>query len=139
MVAWKGATAVVTGAASGIGLALSKAMIARGTRVWMTDINAAGVEKEAKALGANARWAALDVRDAQAVRAVVESAAAENGRLDYVFNNAGIGIGGEAHELTVAAPRWGVLDASVNSTSPKKLSARSPRTPVSSTKLSSIE
>ena len=102
MVVWKGATAVVTGAASGIGLALSKAMIARGARVWLTDVNATGVEKEAKALGSNARWAALDVRDAEAVREVIERAAAENGRLDYVFNNAGIGVGGEAHELTVA-------------------------------------
>ncbi len=94
--------AFVTGAASGIGLALSKAMNARGPTVWMTDVNAAGVEKEAKALGSGARWAALDVRDAAAVRELIERAAKEGGRLDYVFNNAGIGIGGEAHELAAA-------------------------------------
>ena len=42
------------------------------------------------------------MRDADAVRGLIERAAKEGGRLDYVFNNAGIGVGGEAHELTVA-------------------------------------
>jgi NAD(P)-dependent dehydrogenase (short-subunit alcohol dehydrogenase family) len=99
---WQGAVAIVTGAASGIGLALSKAMIARGATVWMTDVNAAGVESAANALGANARWRALDVRDAEAFRELIERVASEHGRVDYLFNNAGIGVGGEAHELTVA-------------------------------------
>ena len=99
---YQGMIAIVTGAASGIGLALSRAMDKRGARVWMADIDGEAVERAARSIGTRARWATLDVRDAAAVRALVESVAAEAGRLDYVFNNAGIGIGGEAHELTVA-------------------------------------
>jgi NAD(P)-dependent dehydrogenase (short-subunit alcohol dehydrogenase family) len=100
--AWNEAGVLVTGAASGIGLALSKAMAMRGATVWMTDIDAPGVEKAAMTIGARARSAPLDVRDADAVRRMVERVVSEHGRIDYVFNNAGIGIGGEAHELTTA-------------------------------------
>jgi NAD(P)-dependent dehydrogenase (short-subunit alcohol dehydrogenase family) len=99
---WNEAVVLVTGAASGIGLALSKAIAKRGATVWMTDVDAAGVERAAKTVGASARWAALDVRDADAVRAMVERVVGEHGRIDYLFNNAGIGLGGEAHELTNA-------------------------------------
>lgn len=100
--AWNDASVLVTGAASGIGLALSKAMAKRGAAVWMTDIDAARVQKAANAIGGKARAAALDVRDAEAVRALVERVVAEHGRIDYLFNNAGIGLGGQALELTNA-------------------------------------
>jgi NAD(P)-dependent dehydrogenase (short-subunit alcohol dehydrogenase family) len=102
MQGWHKTAALVTGAASGIGLALSKAVANRGATVWMTDIDALGVERAAKAVGANAHAAALDVRDAEAVREMVERVVGEHGRIDYLFNNAGIGLGGEAHELTAA-------------------------------------
>lgn len=98
---WDGATVMVTGAASGIGLALSIAMVKRGADVWMTDVNGPGVQQAAEALGPKARWAKLDVRDALAVREVIERIARDRKRLDYLFNNAGIGVGGEAHELAV--------------------------------------
>jgi NAD(P)-dependent dehydrogenase (short-subunit alcohol dehydrogenase family) len=100
--AWSEAGVLVTGAASGIGLALSNAMATRGATVWMTDIDAPGVEKAAKAIGARAHPATLDVRDADEVRRMVERVVSEHGRIDYIFNNAGIGVGGEAHELTAA-------------------------------------
>lgn len=99
---WKGAAVLVTGAASGIGLALSKAAARRGAVVWMTDVDAAGVEEAAQSIGPSARSAALDVRDAHAVSAMVERVVGESGRIDYLFNNAGIGLGGEAHELSNA-------------------------------------
>lgn len=41
----------------------------------------------------------LDVRDAEAVRALVEEIVARHGRLDLMFNNAGIGMGGQTHEI----------------------------------------
>jgi len=96
---WQGATAIVTGAASGIGLNLSRALVRRGARVWMGDIDAAGVEKQAAALGTQARAVQLDVRDAAAVEALVAAVARETGRLDYMFNNAGIGIAGETQDF----------------------------------------
>jgi NAD(P)-dependent dehydrogenase (short-subunit alcohol dehydrogenase family) len=92
---WNGASAIVTGAASGIGLALSEALVARGADVWLADINVAGAQAAAAK-----HVAQLDVRDASSVQALVELVAAEHGSLDYFFNNAGIGLGGEAHELT---------------------------------------
>jgi NAD(P)-dependent dehydrogenase (short-subunit alcohol dehydrogenase family) len=99
---WNGKIAIVTGAASGIGLALSRAMNRRGAIVWMTDIDTAGVEKAAKSLGAAAHAATLDVRDAAAVKALVDRVVAGHGRIDLLFNNAGIGVGGPAEELTNA-------------------------------------
>lgn len=91
--------AVVTGAASGIGLALSGALARRGAEVWMADVNAERVGEAARALGA--RPVALDIRDAPAVREAVERIVRDSGRLDYLFNNAGIGVSGEVHELGV--------------------------------------
>lgn len=109
---WDGANVVVTGAASGIGLALSIAMVKRGADVWLSDVNGPGVEQAAEALGPKARWAKLDVRDALAVRSVIERVARDRGRIDYLFNNAGIGIGGEAHEL--APPHYDrIIDVNI--------------------------
>ena len=99
---WNGATAVVTGGASGIGKALSLAMAERGALVVVTDIDEGGAQAVAAACGPKALARKLDVRDAEAVRKVVEDAARLTGQLDYLFNNAGIGIGGEVQELTVA-------------------------------------
>ncbi|NRF65729.1 SDR family NAD(P)-dependent oxidoreductase [Aquincola sp. S2] len=100
--AFSGRSAIVTGAASGIGLGLARALAARGAKLWLVDIDAAGLERAAQALGSACQAATLDVRDAPALQALIERVAREHGRLDYVFNNAGIGIGGEASELGVA-------------------------------------
>jgi len=96
---WDGKSAVVTGAASGIGLALSKALLDCGVHVWVTDIDAGRMKQAADALGSKAHPLSLDVRDASAVREVIAGVAREFGRLDFLFNNAGIGVAGEVHEL----------------------------------------
>jgi NAD(P)-dependent dehydrogenase (short-subunit alcohol dehydrogenase family) len=98
---WAGKSGIVTGAASGIGLALSKALLARGAHVWMADLDLAAVTRAAVLLGGPVSPVALDVRDAGAVRRVVEAAVSAAGRIDFLFNNAGIGIGGEMHDLAV--------------------------------------
>jgi NAD(P)-dependent dehydrogenase (short-subunit alcohol dehydrogenase family) len=109
---WSGATAVVTGGGSGIGKALSLAMAARGARVVVTDVNEEAARSVAAECGPSAVARRLDVRDADAVRAVIEESAAITGKLDYLFNNAGIGVGGEIQDLSLA--HWDrILDVNV--------------------------
>ena len=100
---WKNATAIITGGGSGIGRALAKVMSARGTRVLVTDINQQTAERVATECGSLASAASLDVRDADGVSAVVEKFARDTGRLDYIFNNAGIGVAGEVDEIPLQA------------------------------------
>jgi len=98
---YEGRTAIVTGAASGIGLALSRALVARGARVWLTDIDRDAVEAAAESIGRGARAARLDVRDAAGFDALAARVVAGSGAIDLLFNNAGIGVAGEMQTLTV--------------------------------------
>lgn len=95
--------AIVTGGASGIGRAIAAALAARGDIVTVADIDVAGAEKVAARLSerAPATAAALDVTDADAVAALYRSVREEHGRLDLVFNNAGIAVGGLTEEMTL--------------------------------------
>src|SRR5258708_35683213 len=98
--------AIVTGGASGIGRAIAASLVTRGDTVLVTDINAAGAAQVAQKLNAvgpgKAFSATLDVTDAAAVAAAYQAFHADHGRLDLVFNNAGIAIGGLAEERTLA-------------------------------------
>src|SRR6266849_7535978 len=98
--------AIVTGAASGIGRALAIALVARGDTVVVADIDGDGAGRVAGELARHGPGAAtpamVDVRDAGAVRALVDQARDTYGRLDLMVNNAGIGVGGEARELVLA-------------------------------------
>ena len=101
-----GRTAVVTGGASGIGAALARALVARGDSVVIADVDVTGATALAEELSrqgpGGARAERLDVRDAEAVRAVVEAAHRRDGRLDLLFNNAGIGLGGAVEDLSLS-------------------------------------
>ena len=98
--------AIITGAASGIGQALASALVTRGDTVVMADIDGDGAERAAGGLSrcgpGAATPAAVDVRDAGAVQALVDQVRGKYGRLDVMVNNAGIGVGGEARELLLA-------------------------------------
>lgn len=89
----EGKIALITGAASGIGLATAERMGAAGATVVIADLDEEGgraaVETVGKS-GARAVFHRLDVRDAQACSAVVETVVERFGRLDVAFNNAGI-------------------------------------------------
>jgi len=102
MTQWNEQVAIVTGAGSGIGQALSREMAARGTIVVACDISAERVEltqKEVEAAGGRIEGIALDVTCADAVAEVVRAAYARHGRIDYIFNNAGIAVGGEVRDV----------------------------------------
>ena len=88
--------AVVTGGASGIGLALTEALAGNGARVTMLDVHSQRIESETKRLrgaGLDVRGKVLDVTDHKALDAAVDEAAREYGRLDVVCANAGIDSG----------------------------------------------
>jgi NAD(P)-dependent dehydrogenase (short-subunit alcohol dehydrogenase family) len=102
MTAWQDKIVFITGGGSGIGRSLATALAQRGAKVTVTDINAEAASQTAQACGGQARALTLDVRDAAAVAAAVDETAEAGGRLDMIFNNAGIGIAGETHELSVS-------------------------------------
>ena len=112
MASWTGSTAFVTGGASGIGRALALALSGRGVHVCVSDLDAAGAARVASECGDRASSVGLDVCDALAVREAIGAFARRTGRLDYVFNNAGIGAAGETEEIPLAA--WHrVIDVNV--------------------------
>jgi NAD(P)-dependent dehydrogenase (short-subunit alcohol dehydrogenase family) len=96
-------TAIVTGAGSGIGAALSRALVTAGAHVVCADLDLPAAEKTVASVTGpgTARAVPLDVTSASDVAALVASVAAERGTLDLMFNNAGISIGGETQELTL--------------------------------------
>ncbi len=96
--------AIVTGGASGIGKALCEDLAGRGATVLVADIDLAGAQAAAAAIagrGGRAFAVHVDVREAGGVQALVDDAVREHGRLDLMFNNAGIGVGGELRDLTL--------------------------------------
>ncbi len=97
--AFHGRTAVVTGGGSGVGAAFTRALTAAGAEVLCADIDLAGAAQVVAGASGPGRATAvrLDVTDADAVEDAVAAFVADHGRLDLVFNNAGIVIAGETH------------------------------------------
>ena len=94
-----GATAIVTGGASGIGRSLAKALVDKGCEVTIADLQgdlARKVAVEISPPNASVHAVELDTRDVNAMERLVQDTVARTGRLDYMFNNAGIGMGGDA-------------------------------------------
>ena len=85
-----GRSAVITGGASGIGAATARRFVGEGARVVIADLLVEQGTRLAGELGDQARFARVDVTDEEDVRAAVELAVGEFGRLDVMFNNAGI-------------------------------------------------
>ncbi|WP_404335202.1 SDR family oxidoreductase [Sphingomonas sp. MMS12-HWE2-04] len=86
----------ITGGASGIGQAVARLFAARGWRVGLADVNAAGLEATRAMLPEGlATTHIMDVRDRDAwLASLTAFTAASGGRLDLLFNNAGIAVGG---------------------------------------------
>jgi len=99
-----GQVAVVTGGASGIGAGTVRRFVAEGARVVVADLQEEAGGALAAELGDATRFIATDVTEEAGIAAAVDLAVAEFGRLDVMFNNAGIvGVIGPIAETTAAA------------------------------------
>jgi short-subunit dehydrogenase len=86
-----GRVAIVTGASSGIGLAVAAQLVALGARVVLVARSKEGLDVAVKGLGADrATSFPLDVTDRKALLALPDAVVAQLGRLDFVVNNAGV-------------------------------------------------
>ncbi|HEX4096655.1 MAG TPA: SDR family NAD(P)-dependent oxidoreductase [Caulobacteraceae bacterium] len=99
-----GKGAVITGAASGIGLALARACAAKGMRLVLSDVEPGPLERAAGELGAKAIPA--DVRDAQSLQALARAAEAHLGQVDLLCANAGVSRMAAIERLTAEDWRW---------------------------------
>ncbi|HXQ14640.1 MAG TPA: SDR family oxidoreductase [Caulobacteraceae bacterium] len=96
--------AIVTGGGMGLGRALCEALAKRGSRVLVADIDAEAAADVAARLveaGGTAKAIHVDISKKADVQRMVDEAVAEFGRLDYMFNNAAIAIGGDTRDLTI--------------------------------------
>jgi len=111
-----GKIALVTGSASGIGQGLAEVLAGQGAKVIATDINLERLEANPRfqdRAGNSVRVERLDVTDYGAFEKMIDDVVSREGRLDYIFNNAGIAIAGDLRDLTIEHWRP-VLDVNLN-------------------------
>ncbi len=110
--------AIVTGGTSGIGYAVAEELLKRGATVWVIGSRQESVNKAKISLAAyrKAKFAAVDVTVADQVKGMIDTCVREDGRLDYLFNNAGIGMTHPSRRLTLEMWKkaidlnlWGVV------------------------------
>lgn len=105
----RGAVAVVTGAASGIGRATALALASRGADLALADRDAPGLEataERARAAGVRVTPHVFDMADAAAVAALPDAVVAEHGRATVLVNNAGVSLVGRFEEVSMDDVRW---------------------------------
>lgn len=113
-----GKICIVTGGTSGIGFAVSEALLNRGAVVFVADISEKSVtaSKERLASFKNARFKVVDVTNYDDVKNLVDDVVNQFGKIDYLFNNAGIGGTYQFEEVTLDTWKkvidvnlWGVI------------------------------
>ena len=97
----EGKTALVTGAASGIGLQTSIRLAEEGARVMMTDINLEEGLQQAEKLGANAAFLKLDITEEEEWISVLDETVKRFGRLDILVNSAGMVLIADVEQITL--------------------------------------
>lgn len=115
-----GKVVVITGAGSGIGRALALNLAAEGARLALSDVDIVGLAetvRQAKALGAEVKDDHLDVTQREAVLAYADAVVAYFGKVNQVYNNAGIAYHGEFEksdfkdfERVMDVDFWGVVN-----------------------------
>ena len=95
-----GKTALITGAARGLGLAFAKAYVAEGARVVIGDIDISRAKLAAKEIGSSARAVHMDVTDQSSIDAALAAAIEVFGQVDILINNAAIFSAAPISEVT---------------------------------------
>lgn len=109
MTTYKNKVAFVTGAASGIGYALCEALLAKGAKVMMADINAAGLSEALAKLGGPSDHLAsiiCDVRAAESVQSAAEITLETFGKVHILMNNAGVALTGRSGRIDLKDWQW---------------------------------
>ncbi len=105
----RGKGAVITGGASGIGLATAKVLASKGAKIVLADVEEGALDRAVEGLradGADAHGVVCDVRSLDAVQAMADAAFSAVGGVHVVFNNAGIAVGGPVLSMTHDDWRW---------------------------------
>jgi len=90
--------AVVTGAAGGIGLAITEQMIAAGARVVMVDLDEAALNEAKQAMGEPVTSLALDLLSYDQCASLIPKVTESNGPIDIFIANAGLYVGGDVKD-----------------------------------------
>jgi len=101
--------AAITGAGSGMGRTLALNLAARKCHLALSDVNAAGLEQTAaaaRAFGVKVTTAIVDVSDRTAMYAWADQAVAEHGRVNLIFNNAGVALNAPLESVSAADFEW---------------------------------
>ena len=104
-----GKVAVVTGAGSGIGQALTVALTREGASVAASDVNETGLKETVRLAGERAQAYRVDVADRDAIYQHAEDVEHDFGKVNLVINNAGVAFKGTVREMTDEELRW-VMD-----------------------------
>jgi 3-hydroxy acid dehydrogenase / malonic semialdehyde reductase len=114
MAALGGRNALVTGAGSGIGKAIASALVERGARVTLADLDDQAVTRLAKTLGSLALPLKLDVTDHPKVDRLLEAIPPDFRPIDILINNAGHDVGGRINFARGPADDWtSILDVNL--------------------------
>ena len=109
----KNKTAFVTGAASGIGFALTEGLLKRGAKVMLVDIDEEGLKAVHEKLGVeNTASFVCDVADPDAVKAAAAATIETFGKVHLIFNNAGVSLPGRPGRIAAEDWKW-IVDINV--------------------------
>jgi short-subunit dehydrogenase len=104
----RGRTAIINGAASGIGRAVAQSLAQRGCHLALADVNEAGLEETARgcATGTRITCHRFDVSEREAIAAFPDVVRSAHGRIDLLVNNAGVALGGRFEQVAEADFDW---------------------------------